>query len=350
MNSGQDKSPTVLAHDRACGNGDVAVPITDDCSRVLCDLQGEVKNKFAPKKADAEKLADVYQEIFSRTGSPGFQRRHEYVSRCGDYLEYHITERQARLHAANFCKDRLCPMCNWRRSLKIFGQVSRIMNQLEAGGYVFLFLTLTVRNCPADELPGTVQALYDGWRKMYHKAPVFRQRVAGSFRSLEVTRNQKTGEFHPHLHVVLAVSPDYFAGRNYMPQMAWAKLWRDCCGLDYNPVVDIRRIKSGAKGLAGAVAEVTKYAVKSADFLCGTMADRVAYVTAFLRALAGRRLCSYTGVFAKVRKQLALDDAENGDLLNVDGSDLRDDVAYMVVRYSWKSGVYVREIAAGDGK
>ena len=224
------------------------------------------------------------------------------------------------------------------------------MNQLEAGGYVFLFLTLTVRNCSADELPGTVQALYDGWRKMYHKAPVFRKRVAGSFRSLEVTRNEVTGEYHPHLHCILAVRPSYFDGKNYLPKNAWRKMWRECAGLDYDPQIDIQRIKprAGADGsvsLAGAAAEVAKYSVKSSDYLHGTLDEMVAYVSDYLVALAGRRLCAYTGVFGRVRRELALDDIEDGDLVRVDGTGIRPDVAYMIVRYHWRAGVYVREIA-----
>ena len=71
------------------------------------------------------------------------------------------------------------------------------------------------------------------------------------------------------------------------------------------------------------------------------MSDRVQYVSAFLSALTGRRLCSFTGVFDRVRKQLSLDDVENGDLIHVDADDLRSDVAYMIVRYSWKAGFYV---------
>ena len=344
MVDGKKKSHLMFAHEMALSSalfvgcdGSFAAPITTDNSNIVPQkLQDEVSAKFHPKKEASLELADVYRRM-------DLEKRFLKVSDCGTFLEYRVTEQESRLHTANFCKDRLCPMCNWRRSLKIFGQVSQVMDVLEQQGYQFLFLTLTVKNCSGSDLPDTVQMLFDGWRKMYNKKSVFQKAVAGSFRSLEVTRNKETGLFHPHFHVILAVCPDYFSGRNYLSQAEWACLWRSCCSLDYNPIVDIRKIKPNSKGISGAVAEVSKYAVKSADFLDGTMDEKISYVSAFLSSLTGRRLCSFTGCFDKARKQLALDDIEDGNLVHVDGDSLREDVAYMIVRYFWRSGVYVCE-------
>lgn len=352
-----EKSPAVLAHSKASsGNGDVVIPITDDDFSIRAgELQAEVDSRFSPKRAAAERLADVYSEIHKRLLAPSYQRRADLVSQCGTFLEYRVTEQDRRLHKANFCRDRLCPLCTWRRSLKIYGQISRVMNVLELQGFAFLFLTLTIKNRPGGDLPDAVQMLLDGWRQMYHENSLFKKQVKGTFRALEVTRNEQTGEYHPHLHVILAVRPAYFGGKNYMTKAKWRAMWRKCAALDYDPQVDIRRIKPkvGADGtltLAGAVAEVSKYSVKSGDYLHGDMDEMVSYVSDYLVALAGRRLCGFTGVFGKVRRELALDDLEDGDLVRVDGTGIRPDVAYMIVRYHWRAGVYVREIAAGDGK
>lgn len=343
MSEGKEKSPLMFAHEEASSLGSIvgrdgalAGSITTDNFNMIADaVQDEVATKFQPKKEDSLVLSDVYYEL-------DMVQRAIRVGECGTYLEYHATKSEKKLHRANFCKDRLCPMCNWRRSLKIFGQVSQVMNVLEEKGFQFLFLTLTVKNCSADDLPDTVQMLLDGWRRLYNKNGVFKRSINGTFRSLEVTRNKSTGFFHPHLHVILAVRPDYFTGSNYISQAEWSRLWRSCCSLSYDPVVDIRKVKPSVKGLAGAVAEAAKYAVKVTDFLKGSMDEKSDFVSAFLLALTGRRLCSFTGCFDKARKQLSLDDVENGDLVHVDGDKLRPDVAYMVVRYSWRSGVYVK--------
>lgn len=312
-----------ICADEICGNYTVA----------LRSLQEEISLKFSPKRDQSIVLGSVYSLM-------ELDRRSDRVFSCGTYLEFKVTEERSKLQHSNFCKDRLCPMCNWRRSLKIFSQVSRIMDNLD--GYEFLFLTLTVKNCSAEDLPITVQALFDGWRYLYNKNKEFRSVIFGTFRSLEVTRNKIDGSFHPHLHCILAVKPSYFK-KGYITQKRWSELWQSACGLDYNPIVHVQKVKDTGKGIAGAVAEATKYSVKGTDFLSADDLDQSAsFVQAFLSALSYRRLCGWTGVFASVRRQLNLDDAESGDLVNVDGDLIREDVACMIVRYSWRAGAYSR--------
>lgn len=333
---------------------------------VFEELEEEQLSKFKPKKLENLRLANVYHEISMRASplSPdrdAFLSRYVRVAECGTFLQFHVTDTAKKLFSANFCKDRLCPMCNWRRSLKIFGQASAVMNLLESEKkYRFIFLTLTVKNCIAEDLSRTVQMLLDGWRFMYHKDKRFMKIAKGTFRTLEVTRNvDKTslsyGTYHPHLHVIIAVNPSYFKGKDYVTQKEFRSMWRSACDLDYDPRCDVKVIKpdvqnrkDGVISFSKAVAEVSKYAVKSADFLSGTVDDSVSYVRAFLEALSGRRLIGYTGCFAKARKQLRLDDLETGDLVHVEGEQLRDDVAYMVVRYRWCAGVYVAEVVTDE--
>lgn len=307
-----------------------------DFSMIEEKVQEEVSSKFQPKKESSLKLGDVYEYL-------KLYQRAFRVRNCGTLLEFKATKSEKKLHTANFCKDRLCPMCNWRRSLKIFGQVSQIMDVLEKQEYQFLFLTLTVKNCSAEDLPKTVQMLFDGWRKLYHKKGVFQKSISGTFRSLEVTRNKKTGTYHPHLHIVLAVQPSYFVGRNYISQAEWSRLWRSCCDLDYGPVVDIRKIEPGPNGLSEAVAEASKYAVKDIDFLEGSVEEVSSVVSIFLSSLTRRRLCDFTGCFRKVRQELALDDVEDGDLVHVEADSFREDMAYVIIRYCWRAGFYVKE-------
>ena len=229
-------------------------------------------------------------------------------------------------------------MCNWRRSLKLYSQVSQVMDILESEGYCFLFLTLTLRNCPWDELPAAIDDFLSGWRFMYHKAPIFRRAVCGTSRALEITVNHGARTYHPHLHVVLAVKPSYFKSKDYISQAQWTQLWRSCCDISYDPIVNIKRIKETSQGFK----EISKYAVKGSDFLVGSPELMQRHVSNFLAGLSGRRLVGSTGVFKRVQRELCLDDPETGDLVITDGQQLRDDVYCMMVRYGWCSGVYVR--------
>lgn len=316
-------------------NDDFSV-IIDDSSRLLEKLQEDIDRKFTPKKESSCMLADSYLQL-------GYDKRAFRVLDCGTFLQFYLFDGEKKLHKANFCKDRLCPMCNWRRSLKIYRQVSQVMDFLEPQGFQFGFLTLTVRSCSADDLPDTIQAMFDGWRYLYNKNRLFKTAVAGTHRSLEVTRNKKTLLFHPHFHNILAFKPDYFTS-SYISQREWSSLWRKACSLEYEPVVHIRKFKPGKYGIASAVAEASKYAVKDSDFLSEKfdIRDRLSSVDALLSGLSGRRLVSDTGCFLKARQLLSLSDPEDGDLVNFDDLQLREDVVQMIVRFGWRNGIYVR--------
>lgn len=295
-------------------------------------LQDELSGKFAPKKEMSSVLSVVYSML-------EFDSRSERVSECGSFLEFRVSSEDVKLQHANFCKDRLCPMCNWRRSLKIFSQVSKVMDSMAE--YEFIFLTLTVKNCAAADLPKTVDVLLSGWRYLYNKNKEFKSVICGTFRSLEVTRNKKNGTYHPHLHCILAVKPSYFK-EGYITQRRWSELWANACDLDYNPVVYVQKVKNTGKGITGALVEAIKYSVKGSDMLDKYDLKKSAEnVSAFLSALSGRRLCGWTGIFSKLRKQLNLDDPEDGDLVHTSDDTLREDVAFMIVRYSWRCGAYV---------
>lgn len=336
----KEQSRPVLPH--GCGSAlapslqsaSVGSDSQDDFISIEEKLQGEISGKFQPKKEKSLMLADSYLQL-------DYEKRAFRVLDCGTFLEFHVVDGTKKLKKANFCKDRLCPMCNWRRSLKIFNQMSQVMNLLEPLGFIFVFLTLTVRNCSADDFQATIQQMFDGWRYLYHKNRIFRSAVLGTHRSLEVTINPKSFLFHPHFHNILAVKPDYFSN-GYITQRQWSALWRKACNLDYDPVVHIRKFKPGKNGIASAVAEASKYAVKDSDFLVPDLNQRLSSVESLLSGLSGRRLVSDTGCFLKARQQLALGDPEDGDLIDLDAVQLREDVAQMIVRYGWRNGIYVK--------
>lgn len=325
-------------------------------------LDNELIKKFTPKRQASELLAESYDRL-------GYESKAQRVSDCGTWLEWKrpVSAVSAPLSApaeavgtvdgwkltnANFCRDRLCPMCSWRRSYKIFAQVSQIMNVI-ADDYVFLFLTLTVPNCTADELSNTIDRMQKAFNDFVNYKRV-KTTVQGYFKALEVTRHNKHdnlyGTFHPHFHNIIAVRKSYFTSRDYIKHDEWLELWQKAMKDDSITQVHIERCKSksciqegeqAVKALGAAVAEVAKYSVKSSDYLFSDDAETTDEVVMYLgAALHRRRLCAFGGVFEDVRKKLQLDDCENGDLVHVDGSELRSDVAYMIRRYNWSCGAY----------
>ena len=87
------------------------------------------------------------------------------LEECGDTLVFMRNEEgEKRLHGANFARNRLCPMCNWRRSLKMYSQVSQITDKiLTTRKSRFIFVTLTVKNPDAEHLTETLDLMNKGF-------------------------------------------------------------------------------------------------------------------------------------------------------------------------------------------
>lgn len=326
--------------------------------------QQEVELKFVPHKNNSILLSESYRRLH-------LINRSDRVAQCGDYLEFHKLHnkptdgsREWSLNSANFCRDRLCSMCNWRRSLKIFGQVSRIMDLIDKD-YKFVFLTLTVKNCYGEDLKKNVDLILKSFNKM-SRYKAFNNAFKGYFRTLECTHDvnqyitkkmydkaqrhyQNQGLFigdenpnydmyHPHLHLIMVVKKSYFTSKEYLNQKELSSLWKKALKVSYNPVVHIQKIKENEQ--SKAVAEVAKYCAKSNEYLVignESFTDRI--VLNFLHGLSNVRLCSFGGIFKELAKSLELDDVENGDLIHVNGNELRKDVSYIIYKFRWAVGI-----------
>jgi plasmid rolling circle replication initiator protein Rep len=222
-------------------------------------------------RAQAQQVEGVYRD--ARFDS--FARR---IRACSGYLGFawaddpDTGESHLRLRAARFCRVRHCPVCQWRRSLMWQARFLKALPAIEAAHPKarWLFLTLTVRNMPVQELRAALKAMNEAWNRLRLR-PEFASNVEGWIRATEVTRGRDNSA-HPHFHCLLMVRPSYF-GKGYVKQERWADLWRECARLDYQPVVDIRAVKSkpgaGAGGsespLRRAVYETLKYSVAPED-------------------------------------------------------------------------------------
>lgn len=167
-----------------------------------------------------------------------------------------------KLRAARFCRLRHCPVCQWRRSLRWKAKAYQVLPRIveKHPKHRWLFLTLTQKNVPIEELRETLTNMNQGFRKMtaYKQFP-----AVGWLRSTEVTRG-RDGNAHPHFHCLLMVPPGYFAGKNYLKQTEWVAMWRKALQLDYNPVLDVQAVKQGSKPME-LIPELLKYCTKESD-------------------------------------------------------------------------------------
>ncbi|MCE2345808.1 protein rep, partial [Streptococcus thermophilus] len=227
---------------------------------ILIDKNSRGKERdWRGRKILSLKLADIFKELkYKKT----FVER---VISCGDTLQFiQNQDGNLKLYQAYFCKNKLCPICNWRRSMKYAYQTSRIVDETikqEPKGR-FLFLTLTVKNVEGEALNSTISQLTKSFDRLFKRAKVQRN-LLGYLRSVEVTHNENDKTYHPHIHVLMMVRPSYFQSKkDYITQKEWSDMWSQSLKVDYTPMIDIRTVKETGKGLRGGVLETAKYPTK----------------------------------------------------------------------------------------
>ena len=259
-----------------------------------------------------------------------------------------------KLEMANFCKDRLCDGCQNRRALRGFAVTTKILHVIrdQHPGYQYIFLTLTVPNVQLSQLNQEIDLMFEGWGRLVKRTEI-RKVIKGYLRSLEVTYNHERDDFHPHFHVLIAVSGKYFKGKDYIKFERWQQLWKEARRLDVNPSVDVRKVKAnlteeekaaGIDAITKACAEVCKYSLKSWStkarvssarlekmgkdleygmeghiWLRGTPEETSKVVGELHSIMKGRRLMQYGGLMREVKRDLNLKDGEedDADLINV---------------------------------
>lgn len=214
-------------------------------------------------RANSDTVKGMYQEV-------GYGKYADRIQECSQRLIFALQEanddgeRLFHLTGARFCRVRHCPVCQWRRSLMWRARFFKVIPGL-LGDYPkarFIFLTLTVRNCPLDELRETIGWMNKAWKRLTDRKQF---PALGWVKSVEVTRGED-GSAHPHFHVVLMVKPSYFS-HGYLSQADWTELWKKSLRVEYTPVVNVKAIKGKGdeKGIFIALCETLKYSVKEDD-------------------------------------------------------------------------------------
>lgn len=294
-------------------------------SQVLADVSATGKTRnWKLHKLHNSYVSMAYEEI-----NPKKAKR---MKDCANWLAFWRKEDGTmKLHDARFCRVRLCPICQWRRSLKTFGQMSQVLDLATADGYQFIFLTLTMQNCDGEALSDELTHILLSYNRLMKYKDV-RAICKGFYRGLEVTHNIISDTYHPHIHAIIAVKSTYFRGAYYISQEKWTALWQRALQESYTPIVDVRKCKGGAK----AIAEACKYAVKPSDILNMDDWDMTVDTLRILdKALENRRFVGLGGILKDLHKSLHLDDPEDGDLVHLEGEKQAEEATAEEIVYFW---------------
>lgn len=308
--------------------------------------------KYKVHKKQAQKLADVYAYLKENCGSPvlmdKYEKKEDRVRYCGSTLMMDKYEKDGQekwmLVGANFCRVMLCPMCQWRRAVKLYSDFLRLFEFVhqswpkDVPKERYLLLTLTVPNVSGSQLRDKILEMSAAWERLtYNGFPEWKA-VKGYYRCLEVSHNVTAHTYHPHFHVVLLVDEDYFQrekGR-YVTQERWQELWRLCMNDMRISSTDIRPLRGRTtKAVLKSLNEVCKYTTKPTEFLTGAIAYQAETVGTIDSALHKIRRASFGGWLKKARAELRLgDDITRDDKIQVDGWRKVDSVWY-----HWASGI-----------
>ena len=253
----------------------------------------------------------------------------ERIKDCGSFLELlgDLEMENKKIHTANFCGNRFCPMCSWRVSCKDSLEISILIEHLrKEENKEFIFLTLTTPNVLAEELEEEIKKYNKAFKKLMERKEV-KAVVKGYIRKLEVTYQkekyitkelwkrkkdyyEKMGLFignlepnydtyNPHFHAVIALNRSYFTDKNYyISRERWLDLWKLSTGDKSITQVDVRKAK--ANNLK-EVYELAKYSAKDSDYLV----SRPVFET-FYKALKGKQVLVFSGLFKDAHKMYKL--------------------------------------------
>lgn len=294
----------------------------EDSYEILVDETESGKDRnWKGRKLDSIALSE-------RMTTLGYEKLSQQILDCGSVLKFiELPDGRKRLYQAWFCKNKLCAICNWRRSLKHSYQSEIIIDKAleEYPNARFLFLTLTVKNVSSLELNKTLSEMTQAFNRL-KKRRKFEKNVLGFLRATEVTYNKKRDDYHPHLHVLLMVRSTYYKNKeNYITHKEWTDYWQKSANLGYTPIVNVKAVKSKLDeqgneiGLDKAVRETAKYPVKPFDGNSEKLTEnqKLQLTEDLYKGLYRKRQIAYGGILKTIKKQLELDDVENGDLINV---------------------------------
>jgi hypothetical protein len=217
-----------------------------------------------------------------------FERLAMRMSACAHYMLFrdYFTLEQVKLVDLKRCQlHLLCPFCAAGRAGNQVGAYSDKLELILAKNPRLkpVFITLTVKN--GSDLVERFDHLVKSFRTMNERRRDWKKKgwghvefckVQGAVFSYEVTFNELTKEWHPHLHIFGLL--DSWIDRD-MLVAEWLEITGD------SHVVDVRRVRKVNGSYREAFQEVFKYALKFSDMSLSSTLE--AYLCLKLRRLQG---------------------------------------------------------------
>lgn len=325
------------------------IPTTDTRSISQSFLSSKPILAMSDKRRLALRMADRLEGLCRRGDGLRYLygRRAERMRMCGTQVCAALGGDRVHVIRANWCRDRLCPLCAWRRSRRnaaiLRRAIARCVRDRPSGRWIMI--TLTIPSLQACDLSHGLTCLTRGWDILRHRR-AWQRAIIGAARSIEITRSTRTGLYHPHLHAIIEVPAEYYTDA-YIPHSLLLDWWIDA----QEAITSIRRTDLRVHIQAidtptarGPAEEASKYVVKGSDLLVCPDDD----LDEIAAAVHGRRLVAYTGT---IRMAIAAEGlTDDPDALDADITSLcaTDDLPQYLLRWSAAGSAYYVERRLDD--
>lgn len=298
-----------------------------DGVRYLTDHARELGQK---RDFDWDRNKTLNLNVSDLYGAIGYSRAQDVTSKCALRLEFAQVVKDDGSHGFKlertwFCKNRFCPLCQKRRSMIWSARFMKAVPDLLVAhsDCRFIFLTLTVQNCPIGELRSTISEMNTAWVRLT-KLKAFP--AMGWLKSVEVTRG-KDGSAHPHFHILLMVPASYFKSKRYLSHARWVELWKQCLRINYTPVCNVKAVKQAKSTdeIHAAIRETVKYSVKPQDLV-----EDVAWFEQLVCEMHGLKTVSLGGNLRNFLREEESEDLVHGDDGELDDDDTVEEVSRFI--------------------
>lgn len=254
-------------------------------------------------------------QMADKLNNVGLTKRAERMSECSKEITIKLCPECGRyeITKAKLCRDRLCPVCSWRLSLKRYSEMMNVSKDIitEYPNNQWSFMSLTVQNCAPDKLDYVLNKMSEAFNRMRQRK-IYKEDILGWARTVEVTFNKEDNTLHPHYHVLLIWNKNV----NVLHQGArllnhWVASVKDLIvSIKAQNIEDIYnkdKADYDVKGEEKADIDVTKAVLES--FKYTQKASQALYMPTsifyqYAQNIARKRTVSYGGLIKKQMKKL----------------------------------------------
>lgn len=252
------------------------------------------------------------------------------ILNCGSII---TLNESGQIIAANFCKNKLCPICAWRKSLKRYSENNQAFSFINDNfDKSYIFLTLTIQN--VSDLKEGIDKLNDGFKRMSNTKK-FKDISLGYYRNIEITFNEKTKKWHPHSHIIICVNKSYFKSNKYIKSKEWLKMWQEATRDENISQVKVSAVKNknGEVDVFAAVLEISKYMSKILQISKFNYSEAVKITKELIESTYHKKMITTSGIIRDVLHNLGIK-PEDENLIDENADQTK------ITTYIWKNGGY----------